>query len=553
MSFTGEKGIGGQGRMVLSEEKQDVAGPAPLDLLCDPSTSGPKSDKLPSEITNFTLSTRIIALLRQFGIWEVRASLVNGKFGREVDPEWLDLIDKLRWTLLPTWTCGDILLHDFLASDAAQHMAKLVTQSTDLLKFNIDDENKECTSYKEWFWMLQRLAQSSYWKTYPSSKRCMHICRCSAEKKANEPVEVEEPSLSGTDRENLPKPILSNVNNKKLFRKTSEVKVEEVIISSSSDEESCEADYDGEDSSSSSCLELMKAPKKKLKRKQKSHNTSRSGERKEIVTPAPFVMDGNQTLKSFLESFDVYFGKKFDGNELEKTQQLSKFLSGQLKKVYDLKGGNTVPYKEMRRELLDYYKEMKIGSKKFFKNQLKTLTREADEEYNILSRRMLAMAKRAYPESSSECAHKLRERFLEIIPPKVAEKVLETERVLKPVRKRKHFTFEELVKQTATLDTGDSSRHIMWTTDVPTSKNSGGNDSGYRVNASGDLTKEINAHREKCSYCKLGRRDISQCWRWTKMCLLCGRNHKMEDCSKYDPNFKSSYRARRNNETKPLN
>ena len=56
--------------------------------------------------TNHDYHARTImlqSLLLQFNVVKVRADFANGKFGPQVEPHWLQLIDDLRCTLMPRW------------------------------------------------------------------------------------------------------------------------------------------------------------------------------------------------------------------------------------------------------------------------------------------------------------------------------------------------------------------------------------------------------------------------------------------------------------------
>ena len=53
-------------------------------------------------------------------------------------------------------------------------------------------------------------------------------------------------------------------------------------------------------------------------------------DRCEVICPPLFEMDGKISLKNFLEIFEQYFYKKYNGNEYDQTQLLSGFLKDDL-------------------------------------------------------------------------------------------------------------------------------------------------------------------------------------------------------------------------------
>ena len=78
-----------------------------------------------------------------------------------------------------------------------------------------------------------------------------------------------------------------------------------------------------------------------------------------------FEVDGKNSLRSFLLTFEKYFENQFRGDSHDKTQTLASFLSGDLLKVYKVRGGRKLKYSKMKEELLEYYKKQNIGTRKY--------------------------------------------------------------------------------------------------------------------------------------------------------------------------------------------
>ena len=86
----------------------------------------------------------------------------------------------------------------------------------------------------------------------------------------------------------------------------------------------------------------------------RTHRSKKSWGRytKEVVQPEKFDLNGKQSLKQFLEAYERYFRNRYDGSERECTQELGKFISGELRDAYDALGGAQRKYREIKDELL---------------------------------------------------------------------------------------------------------------------------------------------------------------------------------------------------------
>jgi hypothetical protein len=123
-----------------------------------------------------------------------------------------------------------------------------------------------------------------------------------------------------------------------------------------------------------------------------------------VVTPPPFEMDGKTNLKDFLGTYEKYFNKQFNGDSYDKSHMLSTFLSGDLLRVHQIKGGRKTPYEDIKFHLLEYFKKKRRGGKHFWKSELPKATLDQDESYEIYGMRLAELAKLAYPEDTKECA-----------------------------------------------------------------------------------------------------------------------------------------------------
>ena len=48
----------------------------------------------------------------------------------------------------------------------------------------------------------------------------------------------------------------------------------------------------------------------------------------------------------------------------------------------------------------------------------------------------------------------------------------------------------------------------------------------------------------ECDHCGRLNHNISECWRASRSCLICGKDHHMEQCSQFDPNHRSRSQVR---------
>ena len=106
-----------------------------------------------------------------------------------------------------------------------------------------------------------------------------------------------------------------------------------------------------------------------------------------VVTPPPFELDGKVSLATYLVNYENYFDSKFKGTEFDKTQQLGKFLKDDLLMGYKIKGERKLEFKEMMKQLLDWFKRQNIGSKSYWQDKFPDVQLQAAEAYDMYSLR----------------------------------------------------------------------------------------------------------------------------------------------------------------------
>ena len=313
-------------------------------------------------------------------------------------------------------------------------------------------------------------------------------------------------------------------------------KIEEIVLSTSSDSSTSEDDSDGSSESSSG----------------DTYKTKRSGRYKKatrtVVTPPPFEMSGTMHLKDFLTIFEDYFKRKHVGDKYDQTQVLSQFLSGDLKKIYDILGGRRLKYKKMKEELLDYYKKQRIGGKSYWRKQMGSAEPENAESLDLFGLRLTELAKLAYPKDAKECAAQLRSAFLKAIPPAIKSKILDVERAQKATTggKKRHLQFSAIAMIAKDMqEQVTTPKKILWTSETrPEARcwscSQASGDEPKRDRSKEDVKSPSLPKKEytkqKCAYCRSPTHHLSECWKAQGKCLICGGGHMMEKCDQYDPN-----------------
>ena len=185
----------------------------------------PQDEEVNIEYDTWVLTTsqaiKFISLLQQFANLEVRSDFINMKFGREVNPNWLEIIDELRCSLIP-WISGNSANDVHMRSRiAAGHLYKLVNKSTDIYKFvtyGLD------TEYKEIFKILDTVLSATYWNETKPSERCSHFDKPVTGQKFKKVAHVQsiyssESSISESSSETDSEPIVPKKKFSKLSRK----------------------------------------------------------------------------------------------------------------------------------------------------------------------------------------------------------------------------------------------------------------------------------------------------------------------------------------------
>lgn len=537
-------------------------------------------------VSQFTSVVGIQSLLAQFAHPQVRSDFLAHRFDWLNGPKLLNQLDELRWTLFPRWQGGTLEVASQLSARAAEHLHLLVNRSP--REFDLsDDPTQRCLSYRDWFKLLDAIASDSYWQRVPPSKRCIHILPIvgakpvtTAETSSKDKLKCELISDSSYSRDSPSvRPKTRRDPNSK-YRTGCIGAIEEITIFSSSDS-----------GGSSSELETGSSTSEHRGRRRQRRRVNRDN--REVVTPPIFEVNGPVKLRDYLDTFEHYFDRKFNGTEYDKTQELSKFLSGQLLEVYKIRGGRKLSFKAMKEQLLNWYDKQKIGGRTYWRDQLKLVAPEREEKLDIYGMRLSEVVKQAYPKSMRECAKQLRKHFLESIPAEISTKIIDAERVLQavPGAKSKRMTFTKMMEIAKGIQKQSvGTKQLMWANYQAThfrdnsprsfqqqstssiqpqrryqsrkfsnSRNFNHDNFNYRQQRSASASRVSEPTtpfvRKGCSYCKMGNHQLKDCWRASHSCLICGQDHHLEECPRYDKNIRRQRQQRQPEPTeeRPLN
>jgi len=450
---------------------------------------------------------------------------------------------------------------------------------------------EHCQTYREWHEVLEAISQNKYWTKVPSENRCTHIIMSDEETNDSKAGEAAKAVKS---MKKLPMKAPSKKDKKKRKANT---KIEEIIVSSSNDTsvESSTPSSPETDATSESD-DFLALPRRALRKVTR--------DRREVVAPPVFKIDGKIPLKDFFHAYEEYFTNKFKGDEYIKTQKLEEFLEGDLLKVYKIRSEKRLKYNDMKKQLLDYYKKKRVGGKSYWRRQLLAATPEVDESYDIYGMRLVSMAELAFPTDKKECASQLRQQFLNSIAPAIRSKLVDSERSLRAVtgRRQKHFPFSTLIEEACELQQElPQLRTALYTSHQqsnlqPKSSNfqtryqpvqsrefrpqsltpnarpldkknpRPNNQSPSSSQHFKSLPNNIQSSSQRqlfnqaqprnfgtsgrcCHYCQNPNHLLKDCWKASKLCLICGKDHHLRQCPRYNPN----YRPRSLSQPKPNN
>ena len=519
----GEGGSSAAGQYCTSDGKLGNATPVSSKIDKLPSTHGNDTP----ETVDLKIVVSVQSMLNEFTKVNVRADVINNKFAGDYGSspeEMLQLIDEARALLSPPFA-GHLPGHDKFGA-AARHMAKMLSGAHE---------------------PVMKMGQS--WLTYATLREQLKQLSC-------EPYWLEK-SNNGSHFHNSADAVgplftastpASNSSRHKYKPDTKHKRSD--YTDSSSDDTSSSAS--SSDSSKSSSSEHSEKSSTCFRKKRDRHDSRDFRDTRGVVTPPKFTLEGQQSLKDYLKSYETYFSRKFKGDDYDKSQELSRFLEGDLLGVYHALGGRMVKYPELKQKLLRHYKKLKLNDLGELREQLNNAKVLPNESVEVFSLRLTNIAARAYPRDKKEQRRQLRSVFLKALPADVASKITDAERLMKPLSSRRHLKFDSIIEMAKDFakDT-QKSKHVTWTV----GEASCDKQSISKVNNDRAARKPHVPMEERrspvqetphCTHCGKSNHSASSCWRAHKRCLICGENHRLQSCPKFDPNYATKRRPGRN-------
>ena len=512
----------------------------------------------------------IASLLSQFSNVKVRGDYLTGKFQLEGTPQLLDQLDELRCLLQPRWLGGGFMANIPRCCDAVEHYSLLNQESDKILKL----QTRPHYSYRMWTDFLTKLAEDSYWSDTNPMDRCIHGARgtktdsqsgnSGKKSKVKKEIRTSSPINSITTKSDGSSRI-SKTSSKHSARslRQKKLKVEEIIILD--DSRVSDTSISSTSSSSSSSSGRTRHVSRRSRNRTKTYKHS-------VVTPPAFEMDGRVTFEDFLKSYEKFFEKKYGNTDkYDMSQVLGTLLKGEMLKIFEIRGGRNVKYSSMKKYLLSYYKDKCVGTKKYWREKLETLSPEPEEPFDIFGLRLLEVAKMAYSKKN-EAAEAVRKPFLRQMPSHVRSRITDAELLNAAQGHGNFLPFKALMTLAKRVQAeGGKPKSVMWSSTVPNSGSTIANDSESNEDKkSGAPQKERTYKNRKlsnsppsrsnqsrsisCHHCRNRGHKRSECWIRQGLCRICGGRHKMEECPRYDPDYRSKSRPRRNyNNNNPLN
>ena len=522
----------------------------------------------------------LAGLLRQMKVPSVRGDFLAGRVLRCDNLEsMLILIDSMHDLFLPGF-CSDPCERVAKNEIAGKHFKLLMEESEDLFEIPCDYVVKTKYKYSTWMRALSKLYSCSYWdegqiqneertkteifgdvgrsseydedfKTSVDCKRKIQPSRRTSKVSVGDQEKVREVRFSGrqsgyrhvkgrdsprlgsqsdsTDRD-------SELSEKRPVRqscsRSKAKKLTRVEIAESSECSSSEV----QDSSAS----------------ETDHGRGRSRRYpKEVVAPECFNVDGRGSLKDFLADFERYFSIKFEGNQRDRCRELGRFLEGEVKDAYEAVGGPFLKYKEVKMELLEWYKSQKVGSAYKRKAELTQARMKEEESFKLYSMRLEELAYRAYPHDKPERAKRLRRQLLSTVPTwfaRCVEKREETKKVLNP---RAKVTWEDIVAVAENEDKKKKKKNLMKTETnvedsfvarVATTQNVSQSDKRTAAPPKSSpvlqprYQRDVNFSSYRCHYCGEVGHVEARCAMKQKdsKCFCCGETgHFYQNCPEY--------------------
>jgi hypothetical protein len=495
------------------------------------------------------------SLLLRLTLHEVRGDFLNGMV---IDVEDLGMVlftlDQLKSLFFPAFSSGSFI-RELAAETVMEHVNLLWKKDSQIFSIPSSGITTDEQSYATWRELLERLMSSTYWAT--SSFQMKH----SVTLIPSEGVQVKEEDHLGKQRGQRglskdwkPTTRLSAQHDKKYAKTRTRVSaeprlaLEEIVIDSSDGSDDDESNFSFGSQPSDSAM------------------------RYRVVTPPRFELEGSQTLRKYLESFERYFQRKYNGTQLECSIELAKFLDGETLAAYKSCGGTEKRYAIVKERLLEWFKTRHVHGAKRWRNELRMMRMDQGESFKMFGMRVMETAQKAYTHDTKECARKMLDKYSQATPEWFNDKLRQRSDMKEMMGLGKKLNWQDVMNQAEKEDKNVLDKKwkmkIADGYDIPetgvlitrgavpvTSQEYQKEQPGPRAHSFKwrEPLQKLTANKERhvteqpekygsydhCDWCGKPRHSSQNCWRKMGACLICGgRDHLLRDCPNYGKGFR---------------
>lgn len=510
---------------------------------------------------------KIQSLLQRLKNQEVRGHFVAGRILKSDDPETvLVSLDVMGELLFPAWS-SSTTTREIESKAAVEHFQLLVNRSLSVFKLPHKTKTLDEHPYATWMRAITKIMTSKYWFSIPAPAD--HEVKPKLVYRKPLYISSDDSDEDARAREQSPHHRHKSVTykRKKMSRRVA---------------------FEGESSSSGLQSEAYSPRKYFQSRRPKtghglrtieitdssdddteehSSDTSFSSLRKQkryfpkdTVMPEKFDINGKQSLKKFFEAFERYFRSKYDGTQRECSQELARFIDGEVKEAYDALGGSQRKYRDLKPALLQWYKAQSVGRSHKYKAEFKQLTMREGETFKLYCMRLQGVAHRAYPNEEKECAKQLKKKIVKTTPSWFSRCLEKKEEMKVMLKVGKSITWGEIIeiaeqqdkrlkKKELTNDSDDDLHtrfdklrcHVSETASAGAVAASGG--PGTKMFRNSQMPRGRPSSPTTCEHCERRGHNMDDCWRKKGACTICGSlEHPIKECPKYSPDFRRSRR-----------
>ena len=251
----------------------------------------------------------------------------------------------------------------FTANNSLAHFQSLIGRSNSI--FDLGIIGARLWSYFDWKNIFDIISKSIYWLSTEPNKICIDYITVPNQFIKNPAVENQKVEITSNAKRMLPASRAENgmfksVSSPKSKREFCFInqKIEEVNL--------CDSSYGSSSADTGSSFEGQNSVHNKVRK----HRKSNLRQQREVVKPENFEINGWQSLRKFLATYESYFYNKFDGDSRDCTQEIRSFLPTEMQKVFDALGGRRLKYLAMKEELLAWYKNQHRGGSKYWSGKL---------------------------------------------------------------------------------------------------------------------------------------------------------------------------------------